>query len=151
MHSSGQEKIVKILAEYQDDDGKSSIEGLRAVSLENQLYEVRNIPVFASGVHLFDIVRCRELPDQDICPTIIEVVTPSDYQTIGVVFFESVQGEQQAEILSDLQNKSANLIYERATKKHMTIAMPNGESQEIFEVLESYKRQNKVEFYEILE
>src|SRR5262245_43196739 len=147
MASNTQEKFVKILAEYQDDDGVSSIEGLRAIALGNKLYEVRNIPIFASGVRLFDIVHCREFPNEDICPTIMEVVTPGGYETIGIIFPESVGGEQQAAIFESLSDKTANLFYERVSKTHIAIAISNEDSKEICQLLELYNQQGEIEFY----
>lgn len=151
MASNTQKKFVKILAEYQDDDGESSMEGLRAIALGNQRYEVRNIPMLVSGVRLFDVVRCREFPNQDICPIIVEVVTPGGYQTIGIVFPESVKEEQQADIFDNLYAKAANLFYERVSKTHIAIAISNEDSHEICKILEAYKQQGEVEFYEILD
>jgi hypothetical protein len=151
MTTTTQEQLVKILAEFQNDDGKTSTEGLRAVQRGNQLYEIRSIPMFAAGIHLFDIVRCREFPAEDHCPVMTEIVTPSGYSTIGIAFAESTLDEQQADIIWSLHEQVAQLYYERASKTHCAVAFPSGDYESICQRLEFYKHKDEIELFEVLD
>ncbi len=126
MNTDTKEKIVKIIAEYQDE-----AEGLGAISLGKSLYEIHNIPMFASGLYLFDVVRCREDEASNLKPVILEVITPSNYSTIGIIFSDTLNGEQQGDIVWDLYKAFKNFYYERATDTNCAISFPKVHFEEI--------------------
>jgi len=146
-----QEQLVKIIAEFQDEDGVSSVEGLRAISLGNSLYEIRNIPMFASGLHLFDVVRCEESHNEENCPTVIEVVTPSNYKTIGIIFSDRLNDEQQGDVIWSLYNQIEDFHYARATETNCAVTFPVDDYMTIVSQLNSYQEEGQITLFEDLE
>ena len=145
-----QDQFAKVLAEFQNEDGTQNVEGLHAVPRGNGLYELRNIPLFASGYHLYDIVRCQEFDDKDVCPTIIELVTPSGHQTLGIIFADKTTGEEQADVLVDIHERFHNLVYARVTKTHCAFSFPSSDREEISRILADYVEHELISSYEEL-
>ena len=152
MKSNDEKTLVKILAEFQNDDGSSSMEGLRAVSLGGGLYEIQVIPIMAEGYHFLDIVRCREYPNEDHCPVVIELVLTSGQQTVGIIFNENIDDEQQVDLLWALnQHVTTSFNFLRVSKTHCAISFHSNDHEDIPKLLDSYAEQGKIASYEILE
>lgn len=152
MKADSEQSLVKILAEFKNDDGSTSMEGLRAVSLGEGLYEIRVIPLMAEGYHLFDIVRCKEFPDEDHCPVVTELVTSGGQQTVGIIFTEDVEDDRKVDALWALnQRVTTNFDFLRVSKTHCAISFHKNDNEQVTTLLDTYKEQGKIAGYEILE
>lgn len=138
MKIDDEQSLVKILAEYKNDDGSTSMEGLRAVSLGDGLYEIQVIPVMAEGYHLFDIVRCKEFPNEDHCPEVTELVTHGGQQTVGIIFAEDMDDEKKVDVLWELnQRVTTNFNFLRISDTHCVISFHTDDHKKIVTLLDS--------------
>jgi hypothetical protein len=88
MTETGTEQYVKILFELeQDEDGypPASAETLWATTLGNGLFKLDNIPFFALGVAVNDIVAA--VPEEGVFH-FNEVAQPSGHSTIRILVYE---------------------------------------------------------------
>ena len=152
MQDENQLELVKILGEFKNDDGSSSMEGLRATSLGNGLYEIKVIPIMTEGYHLFDVVRCKEFPNEDHCPVVTELVKRSAQQTVGIIFPQDIDNEQKADVLWSLQQQATvNFDFLRISKTHCAISFHISDSDKIFSLLKATQEKEKIQSYETLD
>jgi hypothetical protein len=79
-------KVVFDLQRGHDGYPPASQEGLWAKKVGDSLYKLDNIPFFAKGVSLGDVVVVRDEGDQEC--QFVKVHKPSGHATIRVVFFD---------------------------------------------------------------
>ena len=92
----------KILIDLPADGGYGRFreESLHAVSLGSDLYEVLNVPLLATELHLHDIVRCASGTG---LPRVAAVVTPSGFGTAHLIVTEAMDEAAQAALIAALR------------------------------------------------
>ena len=82
-----EEKYVKIVVDLPDAEDGVGGEGLWAVKVGDDLYEVHNSPWHTLEINYMDIVKAVA-PDEDKKPQFVEVVKRGGHRAIHVSFFE---------------------------------------------------------------
>lgn len=82
----------KVRFDFLDHPAGYGGESLWADHLMEDLYEVRNIPVFAYGVNFRDVVRVEK--DEDGTRQVKDVVRRSSYHTIRIFFIDGKTSEE---------------------------------------------------------
>jgi hypothetical protein len=101
-------------------------ESMRAKPLGADLYEIRNSPWHAYGVHFGDVVRATS-PSPDIKPVFDKAVKRRGHKTLCVFFSE---GADEKPILEKLEGMKAS--YEKAWNRFYAIdAEPEGDYQAV--------------------
>ena len=93
-------------------------ESLWALSMGEDLYEIRNTPFHAYGLNWGDIVRAHS-DDPELKPEVREVVAPSGNKTLRVFLDKQLSREEQNTILSSL--KPLDISWERADDHYVAI------------------------------
>lgn len=99
MSEAGQKERVKIsvaLEKDEDDYPPADFESLWATSLGEGLYRVENIPFFAEGIALGDVISAR--PEQDLL-RFQGVVQPSGHRTLRVMVYDKQEVPAVREML----------------------------------------------------
>lgn len=126
---------VRIHVTFEEGAGFAG-ESMWALPAGPSLYKVNNIPFFADGINLHDVVRCTE-DDPEGLPEIQEVVERSGHRTYQVLFNGEATEEFQLKVAEDLRNLGAHT--ERAKAEFWVMsASPNemgGGAFEEFEVM----------------
>jgi hypothetical protein len=103
-----------------DLPGRGYQETLQATRLSNSLFQIREIPFVADQINYMDIVRCEEgdgRPRQ-----VVEVIKPSGYSTIHLMFAEHTPKEQIGQCIRTLLQKGAT--YRRSGLRAFSINLP---------------------------
>jgi len=103
---SPEEEFVKVVIDISDPDMDVRAEGVWAVSLGNDVYEIRNSPWYARNVNWGDWVRAIA-PSDDESPVFESVVKRSGHRTIHVTFLDSGL-QRKAKILDELNGLGAS-------------------------------------------
>ena len=104
-------------------------ESLWALSLRDDLYEIRNSPFYAYGINWGDIVRAHS-DDPTLKPEVRELIQTSGNKTLRVFFDKDLDQEQPDDILSSL--KDLDLSWERADHRYVAIDVhPEADYQEV--------------------
>jgi hypothetical protein len=112
-------------------------ESMWATPLENDLYQLENVPFFAYGLNFQDIVNATSNSD-DLIPEIRFVVTPSGHRTYRIMFDKEVPRDKQVELLESLEVHGAT--YERANGKDVAIDIkPEGDHLAVYDQLDEYE------------
>ncbi len=102
--------------------------------------------MFVSGLHPLDIVRCEETPGMK--PKVVEVVRPSGYKTIGVIFREEASEDECVDALFALSKKG--VTFEKAASLHFFLAIPpNVSYPEIISFLDQEGEQGVLDYEEL--
>jgi len=80
------EEFVKILIDLPEAEDGVGTEGLWAVRLKEDLYEVRNSPWHTLEINFCDVVRAVAT-DESKNPVFIEVVRRGGHRSIHIIFF----------------------------------------------------------------
>ena len=102
MSEAGMEGRVKIsiaLEKDEDDYPPADFESLWASPLGGGLYRVENIPFFAAGVALGDVIFAQ--PEQDLL-RFRSVVQPSGHKTLRVMVYDKQEVSAVRELLKKL-------------------------------------------------
>jgi len=96
-------------------------EGMWALALGDELYELRNVPLQAYDLNLGDVVLAtRDSPE--LVPEIREVVRRSGHRTMRVVFKPSVPEARKLDLVQSLRFLSAS--FERGTERCFALDLP---------------------------
>jgi hypothetical protein len=98
-------------------------ESLWALSLGDDLYEIRNTPFHAYALNWGDIVRAPT-DNEDQIPEVLEVVRSSGHDTFRVFFSSNLDQAKQDAILSSLQ--SLDLSWERCDDRYVALDVHPG-------------------------
>ena len=119
-------------------------ESIWALSLGDDLYEIRNAPFYAYGINWGDVVRAHS-DDPQSRPEVQEVVKRSGNKTLRVFFNEKLSEEAQGVILSSLQN--LDVSWERATERYVAIDVhPEADYDAVCGKLAELENQGSLEY-----
>jgi len=116
--NDGLVKLHLNLPNHWKHDGES----LWALSLGDDLYEIRSTPFCAYGLNWGDVVRAME-ERPDYKPEIIEVVKLSGHRTLRIYFATRAVAEQEV-VLNELN--ALGVCYERADEEFVTLDVELG-------------------------
>lgn len=135
-------ELVKICINLSANSIKS--ETVWAKPLGGDQYEIRNSPFFAYGVHFRDVVRAAsEIPGEIL--KLIDVVRPSGYRTIRVLFAEEVNEFERVDMIASLG--SSGVSYENADGLFFALSVePNGNYKAVCNQLQIWKQEEKLEY-----
>jgi len=102
-------------------------ESIWARVLENDLYEIDNIPFYAYGINYRDVVHATS-DAPDLKPEIRNVVKRSGHQTLRIIFLSGVSEDEQAPYLEYIRTAGASI--ERANKSYLAIDVPPSAGRE---------------------
>jgi hypothetical protein len=100
-----EEELVKIVVDFSEPDSDVGSEGLWALPLGNDLYEIRNSPWHARNLNWGDWVRAIA-PDETKKPVFVSVVKRSGHRTIHLFF--KTRLEQKSDILAEVERLGAS-------------------------------------------
>ena len=113
---------VKLEFGVEQEDGTLKVETPWAISLGNDLYQLDNIPFYAYGISLSDIVQARK-ESNDGFPVFVKVAKKSGNRTIRVIFDLPVEENNTSrETLHQLTVMGCT--YEGANKSFVCINIP---------------------------
>jgi hypothetical protein len=119
-------------------------ESLWAKPLGNNLYEIRNIPFYAYGLNYFDIVRV-DSSDRTKKPVVTEIVKPSGFQTLRIVFIDESDKKLQSELFDAL--RVFKLVIERANAGYVGLSIESAEEYDsIYDKLIVLEQNGVLEF-----
>ncbi|WP_185286816.1 DUF4265 domain-containing protein [Chryseobacterium indologenes] len=75
----------KVILTYYDIQENLAEETVWIESLDNENYQVKNIPFFAPNIAYNDIISVEK---DDDCLYFYEMVEPSEHSTIQIIFFQ---------------------------------------------------------------
>jgi hypothetical protein len=118
-------------------------EGLWAVEIGNDLYEIRNAPWHARNINWGDIVRAIPTGDGEH-PQFVSVVKRSGHRTIHMFVLEEGQPRKE-ELLAELKHFGAS--YEHANGRTYALDFqPESRIQNAVKYLEEMRRSSLVDF-----
>lgn len=118
-------------------------ESLWAVSLGEDLYEIRNTPFHAYAINWGDVVRAPT--DSDQIPQVQEVVKPSGHQTFRVLFNAELDHQTQDSILSSLE--TLDLSWEGCDDRFVALDVPPGANYDaVYDKLCEFQTNNLLGF-----
>ena len=100
-------------------------ESLWVKPLGNDMYELDNVPFYAYGLNLGDVVRAEQI-ESSLKPQVVEVHSRSGHATLRVFFPKHLQNDRQAEILDSLAPHGVTA--ERATRSLVALDLAPGSS-----------------------
>ena len=119
-------------------------ESLWAKPLGNDLFEIHNVPFYAYGLNYFDIVKV-DSSDPKNKPVILEVVEPSNYQTLRVVFYEDFDEKSQTELFDELRQFKVDV--ERDNESYVALNIyPDGDYDGVYNKLSHLENEGILEF-----
>jgi Domain of unknown function (DUF4265) len=140
---SPEEEFVKVVIDISDPDMDVGAEGLWAVSLGNDVYEIRNSPWYARNINWGDWVRAVA-PSDDESPIFESVVKRSGHRTIHLTFLDSGLRLKE-EILGELNKLGAS--YENNDSKMYALdCPPETDATTVIRYLEKLEGDNVLEF-----
>lgn len=133
-------KIVVDLPNHWATGGES----MWARELGNGLFEIRNIPFYAYGLNLLDVVRAIEPSPQDT-PIVRELARVSGHRTLRVFFNGTTREAEHIDLLRQLDGYRAS--FERAHPGHYAIDVaPDGDYAAVRERLEQWTRAGLLDY-----
>jgi len=119
-------------------------ESMWAKPLGNNLYEIHNTPFYAYGINYLDIVKV-DSSDEDKKPTVLEIVKPSGYKTLRIVFTEGFDREKQLSIFTEL--KKLKVGYERVNDRYVALDIePSGDYEVVCNKISELEQNEILEF-----
>ncbi len=115
-----------------------------ARDLGGGLFELRNVPFYAYGLSLNDVVRAVS-SDPKLKPEIQEVVRPGGHHTLRVVFTMESSVEAQARVMDPLTK--LGVTFERANSKYLALDVsPEGHYDAVCEALAKLEQGGVLEY-----
>ncbi|MBK9220485.1 MAG: DUF4265 domain-containing protein [Uliginosibacterium sp.] len=116
------EPSAKVLFRVTNEDGSTEVETLWAFALGDSRYKIDNLPFFAYGVSLHDIVHAP-LNTVEGFATFERVVSKSGNRTIRVIFEPALADDNDShKILSGLV--ALGVEYEGANRSYVVLNLP---------------------------
>ena len=109
------EKLTKIHVSFENGGGES----MWAREIEGDLFALKNLPFFAFGLNLGDVVRA---PLAGRMREVEVVVRPSGHRTLRIMFGEHVTQAEQKRYLDALRELGGS--FERGTKRLVAVDAP---------------------------
>jgi hypothetical protein len=114
------------------------------VAGEPEHYTIDNIPFFAYGLNLGDVVRCVDAGEHP--REIVAVIRPSGSKTLRVMFEDGIDEEESREIIDDLKS-DFDVKIERAMGGLYCISLPPNENfKGCFAALIDHETREKLSF-----
>ena len=114
------EEFVKVVVDLPEPDLGISGEGLWAVALGDDVYEIRSSPWHARNINWGDWVRAVSAKD-DEWPTFVSVVKRSGHRTMQIYILQAGSGRKD-EMLAEINRFGAS--YENADGKMYALDCP---------------------------
>jgi uncharacterized protein DUF4265 len=119
-------------------------EALWAYPIGSDLYELRNVPMFAYGLNYRDIVLATS-DSPDALPEIRKVVKRNGHRTLRVVFATNVPEAKKVELLQSLRFLSTS--FERATDRFFALDLaPRADLARVRAVLDDWNARGWSEY-----
>ena len=119
-------------------------ESMWAKPLGNDLYQIQNIPFFAYGLNYLDIVKV-DSSDETIKPVVLEVVEPSGFMTLRIVFMDGFEEQAQSELFNELMQFKIEI--ERDNENYVALSIePEGHYDAVYEKLSEFESKGVLEF-----
>jgi hypothetical protein len=100
-------------------------ESMWALSLGDDLYEIRNTPFYAYDLNFLDVVRAVS-PSPDVKPHVLAAVRRSGHETLRVFFNEPIEESRRIAILDDLSRFGVS--YEGSSPRYFALDVKPGSS-----------------------
>jgi len=138
------EELVKIVFNLPGNSGAIATESLWAERLSANLYRLRNVPFYLSGVSEQDVVKAEEKGGRLLVTGIVDRGGHSTYR----IFLSERTSEEQ--FLRDwVPLRELGCTYERATQRLVAIDVPpHADVYAVYETLEIGEREHPWEFQE---
>jgi len=137
------EQLCKVLVELPNHWATNG-ESMWAKPLGEDLYEIRNIPLYAYGLNLLDVVRAIE-PAPDKKAIVTEVVRRSGHRTVRAIFPDSIPVPQRVALLESLGELRTS--YEGKGSYFFAIDIePEGIYQAVCERLAAWEAEGLLEY-----
>jgi hypothetical protein len=108
------------------------------------LYEIRNSPVYAYGLNFLDLVRAIERAP-DLKPVITELVQSGGHSTLRIFFSSSFAKDERLDLLRSLNDLKA--YFEQATASYFAIDVePEGDYRAVLDRLADWKQQGILDY-----
>jgi hypothetical protein len=119
-------------------------EGIWARSLGDDLYEVDNIPFYAYGINVADVVRARA-PSPDMKPVVERVERASGHRTVRLQFGEDVVESECLLMLRSLAQFHTS--FEGSDKRYFAVDVaPDGDHEAVLAQLQAWESQDLLSF-----
>jgi hypothetical protein len=119
-------------------------ESMWAKPLGNNLCQIDNIPFYAYGINYRDIVKV-DSSNETKKPLVLEVVEPSGYNTLRIVFDKKFDKAQQNKLFEALKDYKADV--ERASEQYVALSVaPNGDYDAVYDKLTKLEQNGLLEF-----
>lgn len=106
------ELLEKVLIELPSDHWSGETgERVWAKPLDDEFYEIRNMPWYAYDINWGDVVRCEGMSPADL-PIVAEVVRSGGHLTVRIYFEDAVEAVERKRILEEINRRGAT--YENA-------------------------------------
>lgn len=141
--------LDRIYIEFKDKDNMAGesvwAERLRVGERpQTGVYEIKNIPYFASGFTLGDKVLCDESSTERI-PDIIEMVERQGYISVAILFGPEIEEQAQAEVLDRIITLGA--LTERSSSSFVVVAVTDAIFQDgVEEILDVAHQQHLLDY-----
>jgi hypothetical protein len=136
--------LCKIVIELGYHWAGVSGEGIWARSVGEDLYEVDNIPCYAYGINLGDVVRARA-PDPDKKPVVERVERASGHRTVRLHFSETVVQSERLLMLRGLAQFRTSFEGDDAKYFAVDVA-PDGDYEAVLVQLQAWEDQDLLAF-----
>lgn len=132
-------KIRIPLEQHPDYAGES----LWADQISKNIYQIKNIPIFAYGINFDDRVRVEE--DEEGILQVTEVVKQSDHRTVRVLFLDNKSGEENYARLKEWKGKGIGSEQWNDTLYSLNVT-PARDYEKFLDVLDIYEEQGLIAF-----
>lgn len=102
-HQTSQQVKIRIETRSREDPSILNKEVLWAEPLGDKLYRLDNVPFYAFSLNVHDIVCCEQ--SEDDIPVFSELVKPSGYKTLRVIFCDETSEEDCIDIIHELHQQ----------------------------------------------
>ena len=137
------DELVKVVVDLPENDMGVGGEGLWAMPIGDDVYEIRNSPWHARNINWGDWVKAVA-PSEDKWPQFVSIVKRSGHRTIHVYFLQDDQ-ERKKEILQRINKLGA--FYEEAFGKMYAVdCAPEVALDPIIEYLSPLKESEALDF-----
>jgi hypothetical protein len=99
----------------------TSAESMWAFRLDDGTFQIDNVPFHAYGINYKDIVRV-DASDTTRLPVVVEVIIPSDHDTIRVLFPKGIRKKRQEPVIAELEKMK--VYVERAFENYIALDIP---------------------------
>ena len=140
---SQDEQLTKIVVDLPNHWATGGV-SMWAKPLGEDLYEIRNVPLYAYGLNFGDIVRAIE-PDPDKKPVVLELVRAGGHRTLRVSFTDSLSDAERPALMRSLNELKA--YFERGNASLFAIDVePDGDYEAVCDRLARWEAQGHLDY-----